>query len=239
MKLMVFVRALYCVDSGIERSAARRLGTGDVRRQRRARGAAAPSTRRCSTPQASPITVLRWYPPNVELDADPTNGSSTADYASLATIGDLTDALDRLQRVYGSSRRLPISTPSSATSRARRTQPGSRIAWRVLYVAGDGGVLHELGRVRQLAQPATEIVRAVPDLRPRAAAELERLGRLRERAAHLERRPEGGRRGLATAGVPADRVGAARAVARGRGCVCMAQFATLDKRGYAEGSDSV
>ena len=46
--------------------------------------------------------------PNQEANPDPTNGSSTADYSSLAVIGQLTSALDRLQRAYGSHRRLPV-----------------------------------------------------------------------------------------------------------------------------------
>jgi hypothetical protein len=43
----------------------------------------------------------RWYPPNVEPQND-------RDYSSLADIGQLTRALDRLGRVYGSHTRFPI-----------------------------------------------------------------------------------------------------------------------------------
>jgi hypothetical protein len=44
---------------------------------------------------------MRWYPPNNEEQPDP-------QYSSLAEIGSLEYAADRLQRVYGSYRRLPI-----------------------------------------------------------------------------------------------------------------------------------
>jgi hypothetical protein len=44
---------------------------------------------------------MRWYPPNREEQPDP-------QYSSLAEIGNLERAADRLQRVYGSGRRMPI-----------------------------------------------------------------------------------------------------------------------------------
>ena len=44
---------------------------------------------------------MRWYPPNKEQFPDP-------DYTSLGEIGNLTRTLDRLQRVYRSSKRYPI-----------------------------------------------------------------------------------------------------------------------------------
>jgi hypothetical protein len=71
----------------------------------------------------------RWYPPNVELDPDPTNGSSTADYASLATIGNLGKALDRLQRVYGSHLRFPIYATEFGyiTSPPKHSPDGNRM----------------------------------------------------------------------------------------------------------------
>src|SRR2546430_13968264 len=59
--------------------------------------------------QASGVSdhpYMRWYKPNHELNPDPTNHSSSADYSSLGVIGNLTRALDRLQRVYGSRARL-------------------------------------------------------------------------------------------------------------------------------------
>jgi hypothetical protein len=109
MKPLVFLRALYCVSS-----AYRSLG-GEAARIRGCPTTAAGSRRfRAQHPALFEATgvadhpYLRWYPPTVEPDPDPTNGSSTADYASLAVIGHLTGALDRLQRVYGSSRRLPV-----------------------------------------------------------------------------------------------------------------------------------
>jgi hypothetical protein len=44
---------------------------------------------------------MRWYPPNAEARPDP-------QYASLAQIGNLEATANRIQRVYGSTRRLPI-----------------------------------------------------------------------------------------------------------------------------------
>jgi hypothetical protein len=109
MKPLVFLRALYCVGPAF-----RSLG-GDAARVRGCPTTAVGARRfRAQHPALFEATgvadhpYLRWYPPTVEVNPDPTNGSSTADYASLAVIGHLTGALDRLQRVYGSSRRLPI-----------------------------------------------------------------------------------------------------------------------------------
>ncbi|MGO9497412.1 MAG: hypothetical protein ACLQA5_12020 [Solirubrobacteraceae bacterium] len=109
MKPLVFLRALYCVSS------AYRSLRGEAARVRGCPTTAAGSRRfHAQHPALFEATgvadhpYMRWYPPTVELNPDPTNGSTTADYASLAVIGHLTGALDRLQRVYGSSRRLPI-----------------------------------------------------------------------------------------------------------------------------------
>ncbi len=102
MKPLVFLRALYCVDS----------------RYRQLRGVAA-AIRGCPTTAAgsrrfraaNPALFsasafaqhlwMRWYPPNKDPEHDP-------DYASLAQLGRLTRALDRLQRVYGSHKRFTI-----------------------------------------------------------------------------------------------------------------------------------
>ena len=132
--------------------------------------------------------------------------------------------------------------PSGLRDRVRlhhepaQAQPGRQGALRL---PGDRGVLHELVRVRQLAQPAHHVVRAVPDLRPRPSAPLERLGRLRERPAHLERRAEGHLRRLAPARVPADHVDAARAVARALGVRPPRAVRGARHGGSANGCDSV
>jgi hypothetical protein len=102
MKPLQFLRNMYCVDA----------------RYRPLRGAAA-ALRGCPTNAAgsrnfrarhpalfnasgfSDHPYSRWYPPNVEPQNDP-------DYSSLAVIGQLTRALDRLNRVYGSNTRFPI-----------------------------------------------------------------------------------------------------------------------------------
>jgi hypothetical protein len=109
MKPLTFLRALYCVGANYRPllgAAARIRGcpstTAAVRRFRAQNPALF---------QASAVTdhpYMRWYPPNHELDPDPTNHSPTIDYSSLGVIGNLTRALDRLQQVYGSGKRFPI-----------------------------------------------------------------------------------------------------------------------------------
>ena len=102
MKPLQFLRALYCVDS----------------RYRPLRGSAA-AIRGCPTTAAgsrrfraqnpalfnangvSDHLWARWYPPNEDPQHDP-------DYAGLPDLGQFERALDRLQRVYGSGRKLPI-----------------------------------------------------------------------------------------------------------------------------------
>jgi hypothetical protein len=102
MKPLVFLRSMYCVDS----------------HYRELRGGAA-SIRGCPTTAAgsrrfraanpalfeatgfSDHAYMDYYPPNQELHPDP-------DYSSLAELGNLERALDRLQGVYGSSVRFPI-----------------------------------------------------------------------------------------------------------------------------------
>ena len=102
MKPLVFLRALYCVDS----------------RYRQLRGAAA-ADRGCPTTAAgsrrfraaNPALFsasafaqhlwMRWYPPNNDPEDDP-------DYTSLPQVGGLERALDRLQRTYGSRKRFAI-----------------------------------------------------------------------------------------------------------------------------------
>lgn len=109
MKPLVFLRAMYCVDSRY------RPLTGGAAAIRGCPTNAAGSQRfRAQNPalfEASGVSdhpYMRWYPPNDEVDPDPTNGSRTADYSSLGVIGNLERALDRLQKVYGSPTEFPI-----------------------------------------------------------------------------------------------------------------------------------
>ena len=102
MKPLIFLRALYCVDSNyrpLRGGAARIRGcpaTAAASRQFRARN---PGLFRAAGVADHPY--MRWYPPNKEQFPDPNN-------TSLGQIGNLTRALDRLQRVYGSHTRYPI-----------------------------------------------------------------------------------------------------------------------------------
>jgi hypothetical protein len=102
MKPLRFVRAMYCVDSSYRqlRGTAARLRScptsrGGSANFRNAHPALFQATGFADHPYS------RWYPPNVETAYDP-------DYSSLAEIGRLEGALDRVQRAYGSNRHLPI-----------------------------------------------------------------------------------------------------------------------------------
>ncbi|MGZ4249972.1 MAG: hypothetical protein ACXVUE_16895 [Solirubrobacteraceae bacterium] len=102
MKPLVFLRALYCVDAHYRplRGAAATIrgcpSNAAGTRQFRARN---PGLFKASGVAVHPY--MRWYPPNKEQFPDP-------DYTSLGEIGNLTRTLDRLQRVYRSSKRFPI-----------------------------------------------------------------------------------------------------------------------------------
>jgi hypothetical protein len=102
MKPLVFLRAMYCVDARY------RPLTGAAAAIRGCPTTAAGSRRfRAQNPalfEASGVSnhpYMRWYAPNHEAQPDP-------DYSTLAELGNLEHALDRLERVYGSHNRLPI-----------------------------------------------------------------------------------------------------------------------------------
>jgi hypothetical protein len=102
MKPLTFLRALYCVGPDYRplrgSAAAVRGCPATVAGSRRFR-ALNPALFRASGLADHPY--MRWYAPNVEQQPDP-------QYASLAEIGNLGRVADRLQRIYGSARRLPI-----------------------------------------------------------------------------------------------------------------------------------
>jgi hypothetical protein len=102
MKPLVFLRALYCVDSSY------RELRGTAATVRGCPPTAAESNRfRAQHPGlfgASGVSdhpYMRWYPPNKEQVPDP-------DYTTLGEVSNLERALDRLQGVYGSRARLPV-----------------------------------------------------------------------------------------------------------------------------------
>jgi hypothetical protein len=102
MKPLPFLRALYCVDS---RYRPYRGGGAAIRGcPTTAAGSRAFRSRNPALFQATGISdhpYMRWYPPNREAEPDP-------DYSTLAEIGNLERAVDRLQSVYGSHARLGI-----------------------------------------------------------------------------------------------------------------------------------
>jgi hypothetical protein len=102
MKPLHFLRMLYCVDDRY------RQLRGVTAVQRGCPATAAGSRRfRVEHPALFAASGFadhpysRWYSPSVEPQNDP-------DYTSLADIGQLTRALDRLTRIYGSRARFPI-----------------------------------------------------------------------------------------------------------------------------------
>jgi hypothetical protein len=102
MKPLVFLRALYCVDSKyrpLRGNAAAVRGCPTSAAGSRRFAAAHPVLFRATGFADHPYS--RWYPPNVEAYWNP-------DYTSLAELGVLERGLDRLQRVYHSRKRFPI-----------------------------------------------------------------------------------------------------------------------------------
>lgn len=102
MKPVTFLRALYCVNSSyrpLRGSAAAIRGCPTTAGGSRRFRAMNPGLFAASGVSDHPY--MRWYQPGREAQPDP-------GYASLGQIGNLTRTLDRLQRVYGSGRRLPV-----------------------------------------------------------------------------------------------------------------------------------
>ncbi len=102
MKPLNFLRVLYCVDARyrpLTGAAAAVRGCPTTAAGRRDFRVRHPALFEASGFADHPYS--RWYRPNIERPNDP-------DYSSLADLGRLERALDRLQRVYGSRRRLPI-----------------------------------------------------------------------------------------------------------------------------------
>jgi hypothetical protein len=125
---LVFLRALYCLDAGyhpLRGQAAALRGCPTT--------AAASGRFRSQHPALFQATgfsdhpYMRWYPPNDERNSPwvPHFSSLVTQFSSLGTIRNLERALDRVVRVYGSSRRFPIWN----TEFGYLTNPPKRI-WR-------------------------------------------------------------------------------------------------------------
>jgi hypothetical protein len=111
MTPLVFLRALYCVDAGyrpLRGSAAAQRGCPTTPAASRRFAAQHPALFHASGVSDHPY--MRWYPPNREESAyqPPHFAQLLPNYTTLATIGHLTGALDRLVRIYGSRVRFPI-----------------------------------------------------------------------------------------------------------------------------------
>ncbi len=137
MKPLTFLRAMYCVDSSyhpLRGAAARIRGCPTTPAASKRFRAQNPALFEASGVSDHPY--MRWYTPNHELNPDPTNHSSTADYSSLGVIGNLTRALDRLQRVYGSKTRLPIyNTEFGYITSPPKRSPDPNSSVKVIYLS--------------------------------------------------------------------------------------------------------
>jgi hypothetical protein len=125
MKPITFMRYLYCVDSSyrpLTGAAAAATGCPTTATGSHRFRALNPGLFEASGISDHPY--MRWYPPNREEAPDP-------QYTSLAEIGNLEYVADRLQRVYGSGRHLPIwdtefayiTTPPKHDNQYEPTQP--------------------------------------------------------------------------------------------------------------------
>src|SRR5579884_1646536 len=102
MTPMLFLRSLYCVDSRyrpLRGYAARVRGCPTTAAGTRAFPRQHPALFQATGFSDHPY--MRWYAPNHEPDPDPYTHTSTADYATLGTMGRFERGLDRLLRVYG------------------------------------------------------------------------------------------------------------------------------------------
>jgi hypothetical protein len=137
MTPLTFLRAMYCVDRSyhpLRGDAARLRGCPTTPAASRRFRAQNPALFHASGVSDHPY--MRWYKPNHELNPDPANHLSTTDYASLGVIGHLTSALDRLQRVYGSTTRFPIyNTEFGYITSPPKHSPDPTSSVRVIYLS--------------------------------------------------------------------------------------------------------
>jgi hypothetical protein len=123
MKPLVFLRAMYCVDSKyheLRGSAARIRGCPTNAAGSRRFRAQNPGLFKATGVADHPY--MRWYQPNKEQFPDP-------DSTSLGEIGNLTRALDRLQRMYGSHTRYPIYNSEFGYITSPPKHPSKKTPW--------------------------------------------------------------------------------------------------------------
>lgn len=133
-----FLRNLYCVDGHyhpLRGAAARERGCpANAAGSRRFR---AQNPALFAASGVSDHPYMRWYAPNHELNPDPTNHLSTRDYSSLGVIGNLTRALDRMVRAYGSRVRFPVYDTEFGyiTSPPKRSPDPNNHSVKVYYLS--------------------------------------------------------------------------------------------------------
>jgi hypothetical protein len=132
MKPIQFLRNLYCVDSGyrpLQGADAAVRGCPTTATGQRAFRAAHPALFAATGLAIHPYSA--WYPPTEDLDPDP-------DYGSMHNLPRVERALDRLQGVYGSHRRLSVwnteygyltRPPKHSTKRAPVITPATAAAY--------------------------------------------------------------------------------------------------------------
>jgi hypothetical protein len=125
MRPLQFLRVLYCVDINYRQlrgTAAALRGCPATAAGSRGFRSAHPGLFEASGFADHPYS--RWFPPNVEQPNHP-------DYSSLADIGGLERALDRLQRAYGSGKRFSIFN----TEYGYITSPPKHPTRRIPYIS--------------------------------------------------------------------------------------------------------
>ena len=172
MKPLVFLRALYCVDSSYRELrgwAARIRGCPTTAAGSRRFRAQHPALFRASG--FADHTWMRWYAPQTEEHPDP-------DYSSLAEIGQLFRSLDRVARIYGSRRRMPgyntefgyiTDPPNTSTIHERGAAPARYRSPRVAarYLNWAEYLSWKRSRIRSFAQ---YLLRDPPSFSPRYTA---------------------------------------------------------------------
>ena len=164
-----FVRSLYCLNAntGAKLSGSRRRA-GRLPGQRVGpRPGSARTTRACSTPPGSPTTRTRATAtrPRAAVRTTPT----------FPDLDHLASTADAGARAWGGGRRYQIYNDEFGWI----TNPPNSNPKHAVRVAGDRRVLHQLGRVPELAQPDRRQLRPVPARRSSGALPvLERAGDL-------------------------------------------------------------
>ena len=176
----LFLRTLYCVDNSFKPftgSTAKAVGCPTT--------AAARRKFRSQNPGLFNVTGLSIHP-YAQNQSPVSKAGDKPDFIHFPDIPAAEALIDHLNRIYGSQQEVP-----HLQRRVRlHHQPAvSQVKPPQLRQPGDGGLLHQLGRVPQLEEPADRQLHAVPAARP--AAQHRPVCGLRQRAGLLRRQAQG------------------------------------------------